>query len=334
MKKLIATCTVAVGLFAAANSFGIPATTGPVFQITSLSGTVTYDPVAPYTTSYKNLSSTTSPTLISKTFKIADLIKLLNRSYDATNIIYDVTGLWQIPSDAILVYTPYVEFGNGTNLFDGFGDSSDNNAGHLAFVNASGFYFPLQGTDYSVNPNPVYLLPGGDYSLANLVVFDVVGNSVVSDATNSFGQGTETDIAGFYFQFDDYNVSLNGGSTIQQNAFLISGTLNLAFASTAIAAADPNQITDVTISGGGSFTTDEDIYDFADVYVQGSLDLGAGGVAYPNGVALWNVGGNDRLNGSITFGNYIEAENAEQAFFTSGEFFPAGPGFVFGNWQQ
>jgi hypothetical protein len=328
MKKLIATCTIAVGLFAAANSFGIPATTGPVFQITSLSGTITYDPVAPYTTSYKNLSSTTSPTLISKAFKIADLIKLLNRSYDATNIIYDVTGLWQIPSDAILVYTPYSEFGNGTNLFDGFGDSSDDNAGHLAFVDAGGFYFPLQGTDYSVNPNPVYLLPDGEYSLADLVVFDVVGNSVVSDATNSFGLGTETDIAGFYFQFDDYNVSLTGGSSIYQNAFLISGTLNLSFASTAIAAADPNQITDVTISGGGSFTTDEDVYDFADTYVQGSLGLGAGGVA------LWDVGGNDRLNGNITFGSYIQAENAEQAFFTDGRFFPAGPAFIFPNWQE
>jgi hypothetical protein len=257
MKKIIAACTLAVGVLGAANSFGAaPATSGPVYPVTISNGTITYDPVGAASTSYKSIYSTVSPTLLTKTFGVADLIKVLNHGYTSSNIIYDVTGVWQIPSDAYLVWTPQNEFGVGTNFLRDqieapfWGTSQDSNAGNLALVDAGGFYLPLQGTDPAVNPNPVY--PRGPYSFAYLSLIPAVYNGAVDQTTLI---GSETAAVFFSFSFSDLNEYTDAWGDSFANAFTIQGLANFGgIASTAdVTKSTPVGIaTDVITGGAGT----------------------------------------------------------------------------------
>jgi hypothetical protein len=248
MKKLIATCTLAVGVMAASNSFGalsIPTTTGPIFNV-NLSGTATYDTVQPASITYKGVTTTVAPTLLTIKWAVPDLIKLLNKSYVATNLLIDVTGgaYTSFPLDAYLVFTPYSEF--GTNATDYY-------AGHLALVDNSGFYFPLEGSDSTPN----YLSENdGDpsYAIADLYFFDAVGNSAIDQTSLA---GSETDMFSWEFYFDDLNYRDSKGNfndwygvslVNKETSFAVNGWGSESLTSSSIGT---GTVTTVAISGSG-----------------------------------------------------------------------------------
>ena len=143
----------------------------PLVKMT-ISGTVSYNAASPTTNKTTIKSGLTNVSITTKS-----LINLLNASPTVTNTLLDVTGTNQIPAGSYFLFDLYNS--------------------NLIITNKNGFNFSLYGTD-PVTTNYVYgylNVGGSDYG-------NIIGSYSQNDTT---GAGSESDLAGIEFYFDDSN---------------------------------------------------------------------------------------------------------------------------------
>jgi hypothetical protein len=194
MKKNITSVLIAAGLVA-----GAFCNTASAAYTLNFTGTMSYN----NGTTTSGGFITAKPTTVAGTSQ--SLIKALNNSPEATNVIFGVTGKLQIPAGSYIIVDP-------TYNLAGW------NGGALAITNANGFFFPLEGPGESYEFGDLYLADSSDGH--------VVGTSKQSESSLA---GTESDVTDFYFWFD----TTPSSSPSYEVYFEIYGAANLTATATA-----------------------------------------------------------------------------------------------------
>jgi hypothetical protein len=209
LKKLIPLAVVAAGMAFGAASASAQASPYPLVPL-SISGTLYY--------STNNGEPVMKAPLIKSSFNNATLIKLLNASPYATNILHIMTGSNQIPAKSSILWDPY--------------------EGNLIITNKDGYSFTLYGYYVLAGDTNTY-----NYDLGYLVPDDeqLIGTYSLSAKTSS---GTETDKTGMAFYFSDNNDA-------NYNSMSIYGMATMDWTYGAAKAGYQKATLSVTMSGNG-----------------------------------------------------------------------------------
>lgn len=173
---------------------------------------------------------------INKTaFTSKTLIALLNASSSATNDMFYVTGTNQIPKGSYFIWNPYRE--------------------SLGITNKNGFFFPLEGS-YNIATNTTHSY---DYGYMDVDDEGLIGTYNLKSSNSA---GSETDVTGIYFYFDDGN----------GNYLEIYGTATLNWTYGPVTAGSQETALDVSITGTGN-----DDSEWVDYYYAVPADFSAHG---------------------------------------------------------